>query len=178
MAITSEAHEHFSQGDRVPAPAANPNRSGKLGWFGLALMIGAIIVAVAVATGSLYDFEETTAAVSHVGDHAQTLNMGHLLLTEWDVTPLSSVFSEEIKDGASMLEVHNDGKTVHRLAIWRGGAVQGDQVVGGSLIAETDYIRPGEFTTLEVDLEHGTYVLICSVRGHVGRGMSATFELQ
>ena len=116
--------------------------------------------------------------VSHVGDHSQMVSTGHLLLTEWDVTGLGSDLSHEIMAGDSVLELHNDGQTVHRLAIWRGGVVEGDQVVGGALVAETGFIRPGEMSILDVDLEPGKYVLICSVRGHGARGMHATVELR
>ena len=149
-------------------------------WYFLALLIAAGIVAVAAAffTGNLTQPKEAKAGVSHVGDHANTMSMGHLLLTEWDVSALSSVLSQEVKPGRSTLEVHNDGQTVHRLAIWRGGTVEGDQVVGGSLVAETGFIMAGEFTTLDVDLEPGEYVLLCSVRGHAARGMYASVLLQ
>jgi len=149
-------------------------------WYFLALLIAAGIVAVATTffTGNLTQPKEAKAGVSHVGDHTNTMSMGHLLLTEWDVTGLSSVLSQEVKAGRSTLEVHNDGQTVHRLAIWRGGVVEGDQVVGGTLIAETKYIQPGKMTNIDVDLESGAYVLVCSVRGHLARGMYATVNSQ
>ena len=171
MNISNEVQD---QGAQAPREYHN----GWLRWYGLPLMIGAVFVAVAVAAVILSRSEETTATVSHVGDHANTVHMGHLLLTEWDVSGLNSVLSDELAVGDSILEVHNDGQTVHRFAIWLGGVVQGDQVVGGALIAETGYIQPGEFTTLEVDLEPGEYVLLCSVRGHATRGMHATVKVQ
>ena len=52
------------------------------------------------------------------------------------------------------------------------------EVVGGALVAETGYVRPGEMVTLNIDLEPGEYVLICSVRGHLERGMFGTVQLQ
>ena len=135
-------------------------------------------MAVVVVAVILSRSEETTATVSHVGDHSNTLHMGHLVLNEWDVSGLGSALGDEVMAGKSVLELHNDGQTVHRFAIWHGGEVQGDQVVGGTLIAETGYIRAGEFTTLDVDLEPGEYVLLCFVRGHAARGMHATVQLQ
>ena len=166
--------------DIAQAWKAKSDHSGNFRWYFLALLIGAVIVALVAAfyTGNLTQPKEATAGVSHVGDHTNTVSMGHLLLTEWEVGGLSSVLSHEVKAGRSALEVHNDGQTVHRLAIWRGGVVEGDQVVGGTLIEETEYIRPGQTTTIDVELESGEYVLVCSVRGHLARGMYATVNSQ
>ena len=166
-----------TQDDKAQAWEDQLNHGGTFRWYGLAILIAASIVVV-VAAFTLTRAGETTAMVSHVGDQSQIVSTGHLLLTEWDVTGLGSDLSHEIMAGDSVLELHNDGQTVHRLAIWRGGVVEGDQVVGGALVAETGFIRPGEMSTLDVDLEPGKYVLICSVRGHGARGMHATVELR
>ncbi len=144
----------------------------------LSFSIVAAIAAVVVVAVILSRSGETTATVSHVGDHSTMVHTGHLLLTEWNVAGMKGVLANEVKLGDSVLEVHNHGQTVHRFAIWRGGMVKGDQVVSGTLLAETGYIQPGEFTTLDVDLEPGGYVLLCSVRGHAARGMYATAQLQ
>ncbi len=180
MANISEVHENSAQHDRAQAQEAHPGHGGKLRRYGLflSLLMGTAIVAVVVAAFMLYRSGVTTALVSHVGDDSNMLHMGHLLLTEWEVSSLNSLLSDELTIGNSVLELHNDGQTVHRFAIWRGGVVQGDQVVGGTLIAETGYIHPGEFTTLDIDLEPGEYLLLCSVRGHLERGMYATVQLQ
>ena len=147
-------------------------------WAGLTIAV-IVAVAVVVAAGILISGSRVaTAAVSYVGDHSNTVSMGHLRLAEWEVTGLGSVLSNEMNPGDSVLEVHNIGMTAHRLAIWRGGEVLRDQVVGGSLVAETGYIQPGEITTLHVDLEPGEYSLICAVRGHTARGMYATVQVQ
>ena len=171
MANSSQVQVDGAQSDRAQEREAKPNPRGNWRWLGLTLMLGAVIAAVAAGAFIQFRSGETTAAVSHVGDHSQLLHMGHLLLTEWDVAGLNSVLSNEVKVGDSALEVHNDGQTVHRLSIWRGGAVEGDQLVGGTLVAETGYIRPGELTLLNVNLKPGKYVLVCSVRGHAARGV-------
>ncbi len=180
MANSSQVQVAGAQSDRAQEWEANPNDSRILRRYGLffSLLMGTAIVAVVVTAFMLSRSGETTATVSHVGDHFNMVPTGHLLLTEWNVAGLSSVLNQEVKAGRSVLEVHNDGQTVHRLAIWRGGVVEGDQVVGGALIAETGYIQPGEFTTLDIDLEPGEYLLLCSVRGHAARGMYATVVLE
>ena len=141
-------------------------------------IVATIIAAGAVVAVVLSRPEESTHQVAHVGDHSTTMHMGHLKLTEWDIASLESSFDREIKVGNSSLEVHNDGKTVHSFGIWRGGEVQGDQVVGGILVAQTTYIQPGGVASLELDLEPGEYMLVCGVRGHVARGMHAEVVLQ
>ena len=178
MANATQVQAHGPQHDQAQAREANANHSDKWRWYGPALMIFAVVVGLAVVAVTQYRSEETTVAVSHVGDHANMVHMGHLLFTEWNIAGLNSVLSDEVQIGDSVLEVHNDGQTVHRFAIWLGGVVEGDQVVGGALIAETGYIQPGEFTTLAIDLEPGEYVLLCSVRGHLARGMYATVTVQ
>ena len=176
MTETTEAFPG-EKGDREQAWEANPNPRRQLRWYGLVVLI-TIAAIVAAAAFTLPRSEESTHAVSYVGDHSQMMRMGHLMLTEWDVAALNSGLNNEIKSGESFLEIHNDGQTVHRLAIWRGGVVQGDQVVGGTLITETGYIRPGEFATMDLDLERGEYVLVCSIRGHTARGMHAPVQMQ
>ncbi len=190
MADVREVQIRGAQGDRAQGREATPTLNQKTRMYRLALSIGAAIVfmavvaviaaivAAAVSAVILSRSGETTATVSNVGDHSNMMQMGHLLLTEWDVAGMKGVLANQVKLGDSVLEAHNDGQTVHRFAIWRGGVVEGDQVVGGTLLAETGYIRPGEFTSLDVDLEAGEYVLVCSVRGHTARGMYSTVHLQ
>ena len=179
MANTSEGQDHGAQSDRAQEWKPNSGNGRKLRLCGLIFMFGAVVVGVMFAAGILiFGSGETTGTVSHVGDSSNTMRMSHLLLTEWEVTGLNSNIAEELKAGESNLELHNDGQTVHRLSIWRGGEVLRDQVVGGTLVAETGYIQPGEFTTLDIVLKPGGYVLLCSVRGHAARGMYATLQLQ
>ena len=104
------------------------------------------------------------------------MSMGHLLLTEWEISGLGRVLRQEVRAGNSILELHDNGQTVHRLAIWRGGG--GDQALGVNLIAESGYIQPGEIATLDVGLGPGTHVFICTVPGHLARGMYAQVDLK
>ena len=174
MASISEARGHGAQ-----AWETKSGDSGNLGWFALAVAaVGAAIGIVVVAAIILPQGKETTATVSHVGDRSNIVPIGHLQLTEWKVAGLNNGLSNEVKLGDAVLELHNDGQTVHRLAIWRGGGVNGDQMEGVTLIAETGYIGPGELANLNVNLEPGKYVFICTVPGHLARGMYATVELK
>ena len=179
MADIPEQQILTAQHDHEQASKAGHVIPRHLRLYGLAFaLVATVIAAAAVAAVVLSRSEESTVKVPHVGDHSHTMYMGHLLLTEWEIDSLASSFNHEIKVGNSSLEIHNDGHTVHSFGIWRGGDVQGDQVVGGILVAQTTYIQPGGVTTLEVDLEPGEYVLVCGVRGHVQRGMHAKVVLE
>ena len=69
------------------------------------------------------------------------------------------------------LEVRNSGSRVHRLAIWRGGQVIGERIEGGSLVAETDFLQPGEIVRLWIYWEKDEYVLNDPMPGHTEKGM-------
>ncbi len=93
-------------------------------------------------------------------------------LTEWSVTALGTVESGEVR-----FDVQNDGGAVHQLAIYRGGSLRGDSIDGGTLIARTGNIRPGETETLQTSLEPGDYWLVCPITGHTVAGMSAQLSV-
>lgn len=100
--------------------------------------------------------------------------VSHISLSEWEI---SGAHNEELAlyAGKGAIEIHNAGVTVHQLAIWKGGKVEGDEVHGGTLIAETDVFGPGKLVMLEVELEEGAeYILTCPIPGHTAAGMAAS----
>ena len=74
-------------------------------------------------------------------------------LSEWSIAGQGGLSLRPLPSGEATLEVRNDGRASHRLALWRGGSVVGDEVRGGILVAETPFVRPGGTATLDVDLE-------------------------
>ena len=92
-------------------------------------------------------------------------------LSEWVIT------CEIATESPARFEAQNVGSVDHQLAIWKGGAVEGDNVVGGDLVGQTDIIQAGQSATLEVTLEPGDYILVCPVPGHTGFGMHASFSV-
>ena len=63
--------------------------------------------------------------------------------------------------GTYTFEVTNDGRMPHDFVVEQGG----------SDVAATEVLQPGESTTLEVDLTPGDYVFYCSVGAHRAAGM-------
>ena len=89
-------------------------------------------------------------------------------LSEWAVTADASVGNGEVR-----FDVTNDGGTVHQLAVYRGGSLEGDAIDGGTLVARTGNIQAGGTDALQASLEPGDYWLVCPITGHTAAGMSA-----
>jgi uncharacterized cupredoxin-like copper-binding protein len=82
--------------------------------------------------------------------------------------------------------IHNDGPSVHELVIIRtseapdalpveNGVIPEDQV---DLVDEAEDIAPGTTTTLDVNLEVGSYVLVCNLPAHYAAGMHTAFTVR
>jgi uncharacterized cupredoxin-like copper-binding protein len=87
--------------------------------------------------------------------------------------------------GSVRFDVENAGTIVHEFEIFRtdlppdalptDGSVVDDE--GMEAIDEVEDIAPGTSTTLTVDLSSGSYVLICNLPDHYGKGMHAGFTV-
>ncbi len=97
-----------------------------------------------------------------------TPTAGLVTLTEWSVTAQAVVGSGDVR-----FDVWNDGGTVHQLAVYRGGSLSGDAIVGGTLVARTGNILAGGTDVLPAILGPGAYWLVCPIPGHTALGMSA-----
>jgi len=85
----------------------------------------------------------------------------HVSLTDFKIAPADIA----VPGGAATLNVSNDGKTPHNLAIR-------DQ--SGKVVGHTDDLRPGQAAVLTVTLPVGTYTTFCSLPGHESLGMRGT----
>jgi uncharacterized cupredoxin-like copper-binding protein len=63
--------------------------------------------------------------------------------------------------GTYSFEVTNNGRMPHDFVVEQGG----------SDVAATEVLQPGESATLEVELAPGDYVFYCSVGAHRAAGM-------
>jgi uncharacterized cupredoxin-like copper-binding protein len=87
---------------------------------------------------------------------------------------------DAVSSGAIDLVIVNDGAIVHELEIFSG--VDAGQTLKASnsvadttnldLIDEVEDILPSATAKLVVDLEPGTYLVICNLPGHYEQGMS------
>ena len=88
--------------------------------------------------------------------------------------------------GAITFDVTNDGPTTHEFEIFSGDADPASLPVengvanteGLELIDEVEDVTPGATAELSVDLEPGTYALICNLADHYEEGMFTSLEVE
>lgn len=91
-----------------------------------------------------------------------------------------SLSSSTAKAGMVTFNIKNSGPTPHNLGIVKGnGASKAQGLTNQSdLIKDSDTIDSGKTTTLTVDLQPGTYSVVCTVPGHIQLGMILTLTVQ
>lgn len=110
-------------------------------------------------------------------------NQASAILDEYSITldPTSATA------GSVTLNIANDGAKVHELVVFKtdlaadalptsGGEVD-EEGSGLTLVDEQEDIAPGSDTSLTVDLEAGSYVVICNLPDHYEKGMHAAFKV-
>ena len=90
-----------------------------------------------------------------------------------------STVTVKAEDGKVTFNAVNEGASPHTLAVGKrpftpdaSGDIPADQLEG-----DTGAIGPGEKKTLEVELDPGTYELLCTITGHYAGGQKATLEV-
>jgi len=87
--------------------------------------------------------------------------------------------------GAITFGIDNDGPSVHEFVVLRtddapdalpveNGLIPEDQI---DLVDEVEDIPPGTDTSLDVNLDAGSYVLVCNLPAHYEQGMFAAFTV-
>jgi uncharacterized cupredoxin-like copper-binding protein len=87
--------------------------------------------------------------------------------------------------GTVAFGIQNDGPSAHEFVVLRtddapdalpveNGVIPEDQV---DLVDEAEDIAPGTNTSLSVNLESGSYVLVCNLPAHYEAGMYAAFTV-
>jgi uncharacterized cupredoxin-like copper-binding protein len=98
-----------------------------------------------------------------------------------------SVATSSAAPGSITFDARNDGTATHELYVFRtdlapdalpveDGQVRED-ADGVEFIAEVEDIAPGTTKPLTVDLDAGSYVLLCNLPGHYQSGMRAAFDV-
>ena len=117
-----------------------------------------------------------TAATGVAGD-------GTIVTTEKDF----GIALEETSTpaGSTTFDITNDGPSTHEFVVFKTDLAEDALPVDGStvdeanldLVDEAEDIAPGVGTSLTVDLEPGSYVVICNVEGHYAAGMHAALTV-
>ncbi|HEX6116757.1 MAG TPA: plastocyanin/azurin family copper-binding protein [Solirubrobacterales bacterium] len=102
-------------------------------------------------------------AAEAAGAKEEAVDAGTVSMTEYAFGPDSVT----VKNGDT-ITAENEGETVHNLTVFDGG----DELEG------TDDVDPGQSADLEVDLDPGTYEMICTIPGHEDLGMAGDFTVE
>ncbi len=87
--------------------------------------------------------------------------------------------------GSTTFDITNDGPSTHEFVVFKTDLAEDALPVDGStvteenldLVDEVEDIAPGAGTSLTVDLEPGSYVVICNIEGHYTAGMYAALTV-
>jgi hypothetical protein len=104
---------------------------------------------------------------ARIADDADVDHVITVVLNEWAV----ELDRDTIAPGSVRLRVRNNGEHEHALAIQGSGVSQ-----------RTDNIPSGQWAVLDLDLQPGTYEVICPLdapvgQDHAGRGMTAVLTV-
>lgn len=90
--------------------------------------------------------------------------------------------------GSVTFDVTNDGPSVHEFELIDSDIPAGDFEVdsgvanttadGSVIVDEVEEVAPGTDVGLTVDLQPGTYALVCNIAGHYEQGMFASFTVE
>ncbi|MGI8687428.1 MAG: c-type cytochrome, partial [Thermomicrobiales bacterium] len=87
--------------------------------------------------------------------------------------------SSTAKAGTVTFNIKNSGPTPHNLGVVKNNGTSKAQGLTNQsdLIKDSDTIDAGKTTTLTVDLQPGTYSVVCTVPGHIQLGMILTLTV-
>ena len=105
----------------------------------------------------------TTAESGGGGGGAQSVSMIDYGFEPSDATAASG----------DSIDLTNDGDVPHNYTI-----VEGDPTGGGTEVAASDDIAPGESGSLTVDAEPGDYGVLCTIPGHAEQGMVGSIKVE
>jgi len=82
-----------------------------------------------------------------------------------------AIDNSSVPAGSVTFKISNQGPSPHNIGVTK----QGDSSKGGGftgpVIKDSDTIDPGKTTSVTMDLQPGTYNVVCTVPGHVQLGM-------
>jgi uncharacterized cupredoxin-like copper-binding protein len=123
------------------------------------------------------------AATSCGGSGSDGGATGDVIVTMKDFSLTAT--PETFSSGDITFGIQNDGPSAHEFVVIRtdvapdalpveNGLIPEDQI---DLVDEAEDIAPGTNTSLSVNLEPGSYVLVCNLPAHYEAGMHAAFTV-
>ena len=157
------------------SPTTGPTRSARHA-APLVLALG-----IALLSGCSGDEGATDAAASSSAPSSSAATSSAEASTPASSAPASSAPAEAesetvaVTEGEMFIELSEDSFNAgtYTFEVTNTGSMRHDFVVeqGGSDVAATEVLQPGQSATLEVDLAPGEYVFYCSVGAHRAAGM-------
>jgi plastocyanin len=130
-----------------------------------------LLVVAAVGTGCGGDDDDedaaapaATATETEAAAGGQTVDMIEFAFQPSDLTVMRG----------ETITAETTGSTVHNLTIEEGP----DPETPSMELAATPDLQPGDSAELSVDIQPGTYALVCTVPGHREQGMIGTIEVR
>jgi uncharacterized cupredoxin-like copper-binding protein len=96
-----------------------------------------------------------------------------------------SIDPTEVAAGEVTFTINNEGPSAHEFVVVQTDTAPGDLPVkdglveedGITVVDEAEDIAPSTTATLTVDLEAGSYVIICNLPGHYQQGMNVGLKV-
>jgi uncharacterized cupredoxin-like copper-binding protein len=123
------------------------------------MLLGASAVAVTLVT--LAACGGSAAAKTTTTPRGEVV---HVVLADFSITPAQAAS----KTGTFTLAIANSGKSPHNLTVEDGS---------GKVVVHTADLKPGQSTTVSVQLPAGSYSTLCSLPGHASLGMKGTLAV-
>jgi len=83
-----------------------------------------------------------------------------------------------IKAGSITFNIKNNGPSPHNIGITKEADSSKGGGITGPVIKDSDTLDTGKTTTITVDLQPGSYNVVCTVPGHVQLGMIMKLTVQ
>ncbi len=111
------------------------------------------------------------AAAGGGGGTASTINV-----TEKDFA--IAMDNSSVPAGSVTFKVTNQGPSPHNLGVTKESDSSKAKGVTGAVIKDSETIDGGKNTSITVDLQPGTYNVVCTISGHVQLGMIMTLTVK
>jgi plastocyanin len=139
-----------------------------------ALVLGVAAAVLTACGGSTSNTSATTTSATSSSAVAGSSSSGNaaaaaaqtLTATEADFS--ITLNKTTLPAGAYTIQVTNNGKATHDLVVEKGGTD----------VAASEKMGPGQSATLQVSLDPGQYVFYCSIGNHRAMGMELTVTVQ
>ncbi len=153
--------------------------------IGLGATMVLVIGALVVGGGSPAAFEtavpvagSSAAAGSAAAGSDQPAPAGDTAINFVEKDFAIAMDKSTIKAGSITFNIKNSGPSPHNVGITKEADSSKGGGITGPVIKDSATIDPGKTTSITVDLQPGTYNVVCTVPGHVQLGMIVKLTVQ